>query len=113
RQVIGLLREHDAADDDGLVPTLSELPRLLEENRCAGQSIRLADERPEAPIPVSIGRTAFRVLQEGLTNARKHAPGLTVDVALRGEPGDRLVVELSNPLPPAPVGNADGSGLGL
>ncbi len=62
---------------------------------------------------MSIGRTAFRILQEGLTNARKHAPGLPVDVALRGEPGKRLLIELRNPLPPRPAEDANGSGLGL
>ncbi|HEU5128283.1 MAG TPA: histidine kinase [Glycomyces sp.] len=113
RQVIGLLREHDAADDEGLVPTLADLPRLLGEARRVGQTIRLDDERAEAAVPVSIGRTAFRILQEGLTNARKHAPGLPVDVALRGEPGKRLLIELRNPLPPRPAEDANGSGLGL
>ncbi|WP_051815650.1 sensor histidine kinase, partial [Glycomyces tenuis] len=112
RQVIGLLRENDTADDDGFVPTLADLPRLLEEARRVGQSIRLVDERAEAAPPVSIGRTAFRVLQEGLTNARKHAPGLPVEAVLRGEPGGRLLIELRNPLPPVPAGNGSGSGLG-
>lgn len=112
RQVIGLLREEDDADEHGLVPTLADLPRLLEEARRCGQVIRLADERADAAEPpVSIGRTAYRVLQEGLTNARKHASGLPVEVTLSGEPGDGLVVELRNRL-----GGGDGTpggGLGL
>lgn len=114
RQVIGLLRENDAADDEGLVPTLDNLPRLLDEARRVGQRIRLTDDRPEAALPVSIGRTAFRVLQEGMTNARKHAPGRTVAVELHGEPGEHLLIELRNPLPPYPSeATNDGSGLGL
>ncbi len=113
RQVIGLLRENDAADDEALVPTLLDLPRLLEEARRADQTIRLTDDRPQAEMPVPIGRSAYRIVQEGLTNARKHAPGLPVDVALGGEPGDLLLIELRNPLPTAPAQNTDGSGLGL
>jgi signal transduction histidine kinase len=48
---------------------------------------------------MSIGRSAYRIVQEGLTNARKHAPGCTVDVAVAGAAGDGLTIEVRNPLP--------------
>ena len=60
-------------------------------------------------------------MQEGLTNARKHAPGQPVRVLLDGRPGDTLLVELTNPVAPsapsalgAPVvPSVNGSGTGL
>jgi signal transduction histidine kinase len=54
------------------------------------------------------------MIQEGLTNARKHAPDTTVDVMLTGRPGSRLELEIRNPLRVgAPAGTTPGSGLGL
>ncbi len=113
RQVVGLLREDDAAGAGGPV-AVADLERLVEESRAAGQSVSVRGGLPVEVLPPSVGRTAFRVLQEGLTNARKHAVGLPVDLVLRGGPGAELTVELSNPLPSqgdAPV--VPGGGLGL
>ncbi|GAB3974967.1 histidine kinase [Actinoallomurus acanthiterrae] len=116
RQVIGLLREEDDTGD-GMEPqpTLADLPRLVTEARQAGQPVRLRDEVADAAaLPAGAARTAYRVAREGLTNARKHAPGLPVEVLLHGAPGTRLVIDVRNPLPaaePAPI--APGSGLGL
>ncbi|MDA1362398.1 histidine kinase [Glycomyces luteolus] len=113
RQVIGLLREDDEAATGGPV-TVADLERLIEESRAAGQTVEVRNALSVAILPPSIGRTAFRVLQEGLTNARKHAAGSPVDLALSGAPGTDLTVELANPLPAqgdAPV--VPGSGLGL
>jgi signal transduction histidine kinase len=58
----------------------------------------------------------YRLVQEGLTNARKHAPGAAVKVVVDGAPGTGLCVRLTNPLPSAAalVGPAvPGAGLGL
>ncbi len=116
REVIGVLRE-DQADDAPVPPqpTLGDLPALVEESRQAGMRVRLHDgvRRPDEP-PTSIGRSAYRVAQEALTNARKHAPGVTVDVTVDGGPGAGLTVEVRNP---SPVGAAPsgipGAGTGL
>jgi signal transduction histidine kinase len=53
-------------------------------------------EEVAAAVPDLAGRTAYRVVQEGLTNARKHAPGAAVDVYLAGAPGQGLTVEVCN-----------------
>lgn len=49
-----------------------------------------------------MGRTAYRIVQEALTNVRKHAPGAAVDVRVTGGPGDGLTVEVRNARPPGP-----------
>jgi signal transduction histidine kinase len=48
----------------------------------------------DAEPPSVLGRTAYRVVQEGLTNARKHAPAAAVEVAVAGRPGDALTVSV-------------------
>lgn len=94
RQVIGVLR--DGGQDDAPErpqPTLADIPALVEESRVAGARVRCRIDVPGAEeAPAALGRTAYRVVQEGLTNARKHAPGASVDVAVTG--GERLVVEV-------------------
>jgi signal transduction histidine kinase len=52
-----------------------------------------------AAVPVAAGRSAYRIVQEGLTNARKHAHGTEVTVTARGARGDGLTVEIRNPWP--------------
>nr|WP_255429938.1 histidine kinase [Streptomonospora sp. PA3] len=108
REVILVLRDEDAAAGFGSAagrqPGLSDIPALVEESRGAGVRVRLRDEvaDPDA-LPAAAGRTAYRIVQEGLTNARKHAPGRPVDVELAGRPGEELAVTVTNPLG-GPVG---------
>ena len=67
-----------------------------------------------AAAPDAIGRSAYRMVQESLTNARKHAPDTAVDVTLSGQPGGQLVLEVRNPLRlGSAVSTTPGSGLGL
>jgi signal transduction histidine kinase len=51
-----------------------------------------------ASVPAGLGRTVYRIVQEGLTNARKHAPGEPVQVVIDGRPGGELLIEIRNPL---------------
>lgn len=117
RDVIAVLRE-DSTGDNPLrpVPTLADLPGLVEESRAIGTPVELRDDLPEpTALPGSIGRTTYRIVQEALTNARKHAPGRPVHIALAGTPGERLVIDVRNPLaedhtaPPT----VPGAGVGL
>jgi signal transduction histidine kinase len=117
RTVIGFLREGaDGEAPQPPQPTLAALPGLLEESRAAGMrlhaDIRVADL---AAVPESIGRHALRIVQEGLTNARKHAASAAVDVRVEGAPGEGLTVEVRNPAPVLAAGAAEipGSGTGL
>lgn len=114
RQVIGLLREEDdLLDEPEPRPTLADLPRLVAEARQAGQAVQVSDETAGAAPPAA-GRTGYRVVQEGLTNARKHASGQPVEVLLRGTPGTRLLIDVRNPLPASgSTPAAPGGGMGL
>jgi signal transduction histidine kinase len=120
RQVIGVLR---GADDrlgpeapERPQPTLAALPQLLDESQAAGTRVRLRCLVGDlAAVPGATGRNAYRIVQEGLTNARKHAHGATVDLVLDGAPGDGLHLRIVNPMPVAlPAGAAiPGAGTGI
>ncbi|WP_263121210.1 histidine kinase, partial [Cellulomonas sp. RIT-PI-Y] len=107
REVLGVLRatggdvvptEHEAPQ-----PTLAEVPALLADAVEAGGRVHLdpsglpqGDLLALTALPETVSRTAFRILQEALTNARKHAPGQAVLVRMAGEPGEHLLVEARN-----------------
>ncbi|GHC56817.1 sensor histidine kinase [Streptomyces flavofungini] len=114
RQVIGVLRGGDADASGRPQPTLAALDTLVAESREAGMKVVL-DLRVPAPesVPAAIGRTAYRIAQEGLTNARKHAPGAEVTVVVAGVPGEGLTLSVRNPAPPGEVPQVPGSGQGL
>ena len=96
REVIGVLRENGGEGfPEPPQPTLEQIPSLVEESRAAGLKVSWHDELPEpALVPGAVGRTAYRVVQEGLTNARKHAPAGSVDVTLSAGEGSVLTVEV-------------------
>ncbi len=112
REVIGVLRADapGGAAPERPQPTIGDLDALAAESREAGGRVRL----DEAAVPALTGRTAYRIVQEGLTNARKHAPGAAVTVTLTGAPGAGLTVEVRNPWPVSPPpGAIPGTGTGL
>lgn len=117
REVIGVLR---APEGDHPLPGVDDVTELIDETRRSGSTVGLQDlpgvTTGGHTVPATVGRTLYRLVQEGLTNARKHAPGAPVLVRITGEPGDHLAVEIVNnrpPLPPAVVTPAIGSGAGL
>lgn len=115
REVIGVLRT-PGGDPHRPQPTLADLPELLEDSRRAGTRVRWHSELEDlAIVPATIGRTAYRIVQEALTNARKHAAGATVEVRVSGAAGAGLHVTVRNS---RPVGRAlgeavPGTGTGL
>ncbi len=68
-----------------------------------------------AAFPLDVGRDAYRVVQEGLTNARKHAPACAVGLAVAGSAGCGLTVEIRNPFPAGgpPTPEIPGAGTGI
>ncbi|CAM5685223.1 histidine kinase OS=Streptomyces tendae OX=1932 GN=GUR47_07295 PE=4 SV=1 [Streptomyces tendae] len=75
---------------------------LVASSRAAGATVELHRSGAERPLTPAVDRAAYRIAQEGLTNAHKHAPGAPITVALRYEP-DSLVVEVANGPVPAGV----------
>ncbi|UNZ17341.1 histidine kinase [Streptomyces sp. 891-h] len=115
REIIGVLRAPE--DGDRPQPVLADVERLAAESRQAGARITLEMDVPDSaetapPVPAVVGRTAYRIVQEGLTNARKHGPGpeAPVSVTVRGASGQGLTVEIRNPAGPGgPAAPADGT----
>lgn len=113
-EILVVLRAVETGEPQRPQPTLVDLPSLIEESAGAGTRVRLNNQIVLAEAPDTIGRSAYRMIQEGLTNARKHAPDTAVDVTLTGRPGERLVLEIRNPLRVgAGVSTTPGAGLGL
>ncbi|MBG0564813.1 sensor histidine kinase [Actinoplanes aureus] len=117
RAVIGVLREGQSEENrppERPQPTLSALPALADESRSAGIRVRLNMATEPDTVPLVTGRAAYRIIQESLTNARKHAPAAAVSVAVGGAPGKGLTIEIRNPLavtvPAMPI---PGTGMGL
>nr|WP_240973458.1 histidine kinase [Nonomuraea sp. FMUSA5-5] len=85
-----------------------DLGALVAESRRAGMRVELHDHGVRlSEVPDVVGRAAYRTVQEGLTNARKHAAGRPVTVLVSGTKGAELVVEVRNPPqsePPTPAG---------
>ncbi len=111
RTVLTVLREEAA--DAAPQPDISSIPALVESARAAGTDIRLSIEPAllaagANPPADATSRHLYRVAQEGITNAQKHAPDCPVSVLLTGAPGDGITVTVSNPVsgskPPAPDG---------
>lgn len=114
REVLGVLRE-DAGDARPELPQpdASDLTCLVSEAEDSGMHLQVSIEIDLDEVPPGVGRTVYRVVQEGLTNARKHAPDTLVSVRLSGSAGDALVAEVRNPLPIGASLGAPASGLGL
>ncbi len=108
REVLGVLRDPSMGDDECRQPqpTLRDLPALVAEEVEGGMRVDLVEGIPAgADVPDATGRTVYRMAQEALTNARKHAPGMPVTVVLTGAPGGSFVLEVRNPMPVrVPVG---------
>jgi signal transduction histidine kinase len=117
RQVITVLREDATAADGPPQPGFGQLADLLEESRTAGMTLHAHIEVPSAAqVSETLGRTVYRVIQEGLTNARKHAPGAPVEVTVAAD-GETVMAEvisrratvITRPAQAAPAD--DGAGL--
>jgi signal transduction histidine kinase len=102
RRVLGGLR---GGDDAELAPEpgLERIGALIEQARAAGLDVDLRVEGEPAPLPASLDLAAYRVLQEGLTNVRKHAAAQHVEVVVRYS-RDAVAVEV--------VDDGDGTGGG-
>ncbi|UYM04457.1 sensor histidine kinase [Solicola gregarius] len=114
RGVLGVLRGQDAEDAKNRPqPTIGDVPELVADALDYGMNLDFEnglDERTS--VPDATGRTVYRIVQEGLTNARKHAPDAKVTLSVsRDDTGIR--VDIRNPLRVGRDGTTPGAGLGL
>jgi len=117
RDVIGVLREEPGQEaPTSPQPTLTDIPRLVEETRRAGVRIdfEMRVDNPDA-APGALGRDAYRIVQEALTNLGKHARSTEGRVRVSGAPDRGLHVSVRNRLSVrVPTGPAlPGAGAGL
>ena len=114
RDVLGVLRDDAGERRSAPQPTYADLGCLVEEARESGMRVELEDlVDPSGPVvPDAAGRTVYRIVQEGMTNARKHAPGALLSIRITGSPDDGIDVLLRNPLGFAPS-HTPGARLGL
>ena len=107
RTTVGMLREDDAADRTAPLPGAGGLPALVEQFRSAGADVTLTVEGDTAGLPATTGLAVYRIAQEALTNAAKHAPGAPTEVRLRVSPGEVTLTADSQTVP------GKGTGLGV
>ena len=112
RQLIGLLTDSEQEAPLGPQPGLSDVDELVEDARRAGLDVDLTRTGTPRELDPTVGRTAYRVVQEGLTNAGKHAPGSPVTVTLEVRDGE-LAVTVLNRRATRPPTALPSSGLGL
>jgi signal transduction histidine kinase len=110
RRLLGVLH-HDDAESRRPPPTLRDLAALVDRSRAAGLPVTLAVEGEPRPLPAGKDLAAYRVVQEALTNAIKHAGAAPTEVTVRWA-GDHLELEVLDRGAPA-VRNGTGAGHGL
>lgn len=112
RAVLGVLRDHEPPRPGGSgVPGRRELEELIDEARVAGQHVDAAVDGEPTAVPAGHRLAAHRLVQESLTNARKHAPGAAVRVEVRYA-SPELTVTVHNTAAPAPP-RREAGGYGL
>lgn len=131
--VLGLLRDpgpggaagRPAGDGSPTAPappvrTLADVPRLVEDVRRTGADVALdglppssgtAGTSPEPDVPQAVSREAYRIVQESVTNALRHAPGTPVAVRVTADDGG-VEIEVTNPLAGGPPSGAPRTGRG-
>jgi signal transduction histidine kinase len=122
RELVGALRADGVGADERATttgsprqPTLDECGELVRQARNAGCEVTFAVEgEPAEDVPPAVALVAYRVLQEALSNARRHAAGQPVTARLRHAPAAvEVVVENPLPTPSTPPPSVGGEGVGL
>lgn len=112
RQILGVLRDDEhpdgppSASENRPQPSTENLQELIAEVRAAGTTVRAECEGPLTEIPPTTGRHTYRIVQECLTNARKHAGHAAIDLRVHAhrETGIHIRVHNASSVPPRPPG---------
>ncbi|MPY64445.1 sensor histidine kinase [Streptomyces spongiae] len=124
RRVLGVLRSEHPEDPHGIAepadgtaphapqPTLARLDALVENTRAAGLEVAVEVSGEVRPFPPGVELSAYRIIQEALSNALRHAPGSNVRVELDHYPRG-LQIRVINSRPGGPAEPSPGAGHGL
>lgn len=116
RRVLGVLRSENPEASESAphapLPTLARLDALVENARAAGLTVDCASTGQPRPLTPGVELSAFRIVQEALSNAIRHAPGTTVRIELAFSPPG-LGVRVANTAPRVPAPRSPGAGHGL
>lgn len=110
RRLLGAMRREDEQAELSPQPGLADLDRLLDDVRAAGLEVRLNVHGDPVPLPPGLDLSAYRIVQEAVTNTLKHAQAHHADVEVTFEPGDLLVEVRDDGRGPS---TSDGLGHGL
>jgi signal transduction histidine kinase len=95
RRLLGVLRSEDTTVQHAPQPGLADLAVLIATARESGVDVRADNAHPLIAVPAGVGLSAYRIVQEALSNATRHAPGAPVRVTVSGN-NDVLTVEVVN-----------------
>ena len=121
RRLLGVLRSEAGENGDNSKrrdaelapqPRLEDVPDLVESARRAGVLVTLEMPREAAQVPPGVGLTAYRIVQESLSNAGRHAPGARISVVVEQAPRS-VLLSIKNEPPAAGQPSANGTGHGL
>ncbi|MGA5364068.1 sensor histidine kinase [Streptomyces purpurascens] len=124
RRVLGVLRSEHPGPGEALLgpggdtaahapqPTLDRLDALVENTRAAGREVTTEINGERRPLPPGVELSAYRIVQEALSNVLRHAPGASAKVRLTYQ-SDGLEVEIVNSRPTGPASPSTGAGHGL
>jgi signal transduction histidine kinase len=114
RHVLGVLREREDGAPLDPQPTLADLDRLAQQSRDAGMAVSVAVEGARRRLPATVERTAYRLVQEALTNVHKHAANAPTEVGVHyGREWLEITVRNHRPDGPRPGPAVAGGGHGL
>jgi signal transduction histidine kinase len=112
RRLLGMLRRNGEREELAPQPRIDEVDFLVEQIERAGLPVRLAVDGERVALPAGVDLCAYRIIQEALTNALKHAGPATAEVLLRYTP-QGLDVEVRDDGHGVAEANRDGAGHGL
>jgi signal transduction histidine kinase len=104
RRLLGVLRTGEAAQQ-GPQLGLGDLPELVDAARDAGLAVEMSRRGPVSGLPAAVGVCAYRIVQESLSNAGRHAPGTAIDVTIDVEPAAVMLKICNGPPAAAPDGH--------
>jgi signal transduction histidine kinase len=108
RRLLTVLRNEDGEQGLEPQPGLRDVAGLVEQVRSGGLPVRLHEQGPRPEVPAGVDLSAYRIVQESLTNVRKHAGATATDVVVSYPPGEVVVEVVNDDTGPAATGNGHG-----